>query len=137
MTHYYDRRARKKTKITETHPTDFKNLMVMYEIYSKELESAISGIEYFKKQEEWDKVIVAQTKKELYTDFVFSLKGILKNNHKKDIEERIPELQVKYQKEVDFAVSAWKSYGSELAGDFNKGEKEALINLNLYKSILR
>lgn len=65
------------------------------------------------------------------------IKTIIQNNFLSLIENEIPLLEAEYKKQCDYSKGAWEMYGSELAGDFNRGEVNAKKKLDLYKDLLK
>jgi hypothetical protein len=74
---------------------------------------------------------------EIHLKFKKSLKNILRENFQIELDAEIEILEKEYKKQQDFSKSAWEMYGSELAGDFNKGEVKVGKRLNLLKGILK
>ena len=77
------------------------------------------------------------TEVKCYTKFSENIKTLLVDNFLSEIEKEIPILEEEYKKQEEFSRSIWESYGSELAGDYNKGEVNALKKLNIYRSLLK
>lgn len=116
--------------------TIFEDLMNLYTSYYDLYDDMVLAIEHHKEKENWAALSDVTVSKGLYDAFGSELKDILKTHFKTQISMEIPLLEEKYNKEKEFSASAWSSYGSELAGDFNKGEKAARKKLTIYKSIL-
>lgn len=120
-----------------TEITLFENLIKVYETYYQNLYQAKWIVKKYVNEENWGKASDKSIEVNLNETFVYELKKILQKHFKTHIEMEIPKLETIYQKEHDYAKSAWESYGSELAGDFNKGEVDAEWKLQLFKDLLK
>jgi hypothetical protein len=80
---------------------------------------------------------VYDTESKCYTKFSKNLKTLLIDNFQSEIEKEIPILEEEYKKQEEFSKIIWEEYGSELAGDYNKGEVDALKKLNIFRTLLK
>lgn len=72
-----------------------------------------------------------------FETFAKELKIILKGNFQYNIEKSIQDAQITLKKEEEFSKGAWEMYGSELAGDFNRGEVNAYKRLSMLNELIK
>jgi hypothetical protein len=123
----------KETKET----TAFEDLI---NLYTQTKNNSIQSDKILNKmleEKQFTNIEVIDTEYRCSEKFSKELKILLQKHFRTHIEIEIPKLEKEYEKEHDSAVSAWNSYGSELAGDFNSGEVNAKKKLDLFKSLLK
>ena len=116
--------------------TLFDDLIKLYKDNLRGYDTSKTLIDDSIKNEQWEKIPKFTGFLTSYKEEVKELKSILQKHFRTQIEMEIPKLEKEYIKQQDFAKSAWESYGSELAGDFNKGEIVARNKLQLFKDLL-
>jgi hypothetical protein len=115
----------------------FNDLLVLYEDLDKSLSRLKNLLSSALEKKEYKDLSIIDGDFNSVKLMHTKIKRILKDNCQKELTEEIAKYKKVYEKEHDYAVSAWQSYGSELAGDFNSGEVKAQKKLTLLKDILK
>jgi hypothetical protein len=120
----------------EEKTTLFDDLIKLYKDNLRGADTSKSLIDTSIKKESYEQIPKFTGYLKAYEEEAKELKKILQKHFRTQIEMEIPKLEKEYEKQQKFSQSAWESYGSELAGDFNKGEIFARNKLQLFKDLL-
>lgn len=110
--------------------TWYKDVLDALVSSEKQLKKSIDNHSY-----EW--IARYDTEAKCFQEELKRVKNIIQNNFLSLIENEIPLLEAEYKKQCEYSSGAWEMYGSELAGDFNRGEVNAKKKLDLYKDLLK
>jgi len=114
----------------------FNDLIDFYENLIKDYDNNKKLLSSCLEKKSYERVNELDSKIQILDNLITKMKTILKINCLDGIKSEILKWEVEYKKQQDYAESAWKSYGSELAGDFNREEVIARKKLQLLKDII-
>jgi len=133
----YNKESGKFEYVKNTDDKLFKDLIKFYEETNHHLLQSNRLFEQCVEKKTYLYIMKYETEVETNRRIIERLKTILKNYFQKNIKNEITRFEKEYKEQKDYSKSAWEMYGSELAGDFDKGERMVFEKLNLLKDILK
>jgi len=111
------------TKINDKMETLFDDLISIYTEINQNLFQSDSLLNQCIEKKTYEMIKTLLTESDSYVKFIKELKYVLQKHFRTEIKKEIIRFEKEYEEQRKLSDSIWNDSGSELAGDFNKGEK--------------